>query len=63
MRCQSEPLPQIMIHLSLFNHELMRGCVSGGCCSTPLHTHTQTHTPQEGAHLSAEEDAPATKRG
>lgn len=29
MRCQSEPLAQIMIHLSLFNQKLMHGCLSG----------------------------------
>lgn len=29
MRCQSEPLAQIMTHLSPFHHQLMRVCVSG----------------------------------
>lgn len=29
MRCQSEPLPQIMMHLSSLNHKLMYGCLSG----------------------------------
>lgn len=29
MRCQSKPLAQIMIHLSLFNQKLMHGCLSG----------------------------------
>lgn len=59
MRCQSEPLPQIMTHLSLFNHQLMYVYVSGvalavGCGKDLICSPRRTLLRQSVANLKRE---------